>query len=232
MLPLRYESSGFVQSPIDQVFAHLDDHTRLSSHMSERSWRTGGGRMETEIDEGRGQTVGSRIRLSGRVLGVELSVEEIVVRARSAPPQGLGNHWRTEASCDRSLPNGLRAVGPEGTVRCSASSSNTRCRSADPPVGLDACSAGTTQGGVPSRWSTTPSITSRRGPQRNCPTNLFGERTMRKQIRAVTTAMAVILAELRRSASAAAATTPFKPPTSRSRPGGLRSSTSTSAART
>ena len=79
MLPLRYESSGFVRSPMDQVFAHLDDHTRLSSHMSERSWRTGGGRMETEIDTGRAQKVGSRIRLSGRVFGVELSVEEIVV---------------------------------------------------------------------------------------------------------------------------------------------------------
>ena len=79
MLPLLHESSGLVQSPMDQVFAHIDDHTRLSSHMSEPSWRTGGGRMETELDEGRGQKVGSRIRLSGRVFGVELSVEEMVV---------------------------------------------------------------------------------------------------------------------------------------------------------
>jgi hypothetical protein len=91
MLPLRYESSGFVQSPMDQVFAHLDDHTRLSSHMSERSWKTGGGRMETEIDEGRGQTVGSRIRLSGRVFGVELEVEEIVVE-RNPPRRKV---WET-----------------------------------------------------------------------------------------------------------------------------------------
>ena len=35
--------------------------------------------METELDAGRGQKVGSRIRLSGRVFGVALSVEEIVV---------------------------------------------------------------------------------------------------------------------------------------------------------
>ena len=84
MLPLRYESSGSVRSPMEQVFAHLDDHTRLSSHMSERSWRTGGGRMETDIDEGRGPTVGSRIRPSGRVFGVELSVEEIVVERAPA----------------------------------------------------------------------------------------------------------------------------------------------------
>ena len=65
MLSLRYESTGFVQSPTDQVFAHIDDHTRLSSHMGEPSWRTGGGQLETQIDEGRGQKVGSRIRLSG-----------------------------------------------------------------------------------------------------------------------------------------------------------------------
>jgi len=91
MLPLRYESTGFVQSPMDQVFAHIDDHTRLSSHMSARSWRTGGGRMETEVDEGRGQRVGSRIRLSGRVFGVELSVEEIVVE-RDPPRRKV---WET-----------------------------------------------------------------------------------------------------------------------------------------
>ena len=91
MLPLRCESKGLVQSPMDQVFAHLDDHTRLSSHMGEPSWRTGGGRFETQIDEGRGKKVGSRIRLSGRVLGVELSVEEIVVE-RDPPRRKV---WET-----------------------------------------------------------------------------------------------------------------------------------------
>ena len=91
MLPLRYESNGLVQSPMDQVFAHIDDHTRLSSHMSEPSWRTGGGRMETELDEGRGQKVGSRIRLSGRVFGVELSVEETVTE-RNPPRRKV---WET-----------------------------------------------------------------------------------------------------------------------------------------
>ena len=91
MLPLHHECSGLVQSPLDQVFAHVDDHRRLSSHMSEPSWRTGWGRMETEIDEGRGQAVGSRIRLSGRVLGVELSVEEVVVE-RNPPRRKV---WET-----------------------------------------------------------------------------------------------------------------------------------------
>ena len=91
MLPLRYESTGFVQSPMDQVFAHIDHHTRLSSHMDEPSWRTGGGRLETLIDEGRGQKIGSRIRLSGRAFGVELSVEEILVE-RDPPRRKV---WQT-----------------------------------------------------------------------------------------------------------------------------------------
>ena len=34
--------------------------------------------MEVELDDARGQIIGSRIRLSGRVFGVRLSVEEIV----------------------------------------------------------------------------------------------------------------------------------------------------------
>ena len=47
--------------------------------------------METELDEGRGQKVGSRIRLSGRVFGVELSVEEIVTE-RNPPRRKV---WET-----------------------------------------------------------------------------------------------------------------------------------------
>ena len=91
MLPLRCESNGLVPSPMDQVFAYIDDPTRLSSHMGKASWRTGWGRMETEINAGRGQAVGSRIRLSGRVFGVELSVEEMVV-ARTPPRRKV---WAT-----------------------------------------------------------------------------------------------------------------------------------------
>jgi hypothetical protein len=45
----------------------------------------GGGPMQTELDAGQGQTGGSRIRLSSRVFGLELSVEEIVTER--VPPQ-------------------------------------------------------------------------------------------------------------------------------------------------
>lgn len=78
-LPRHHESHAVVAAPVDRVFAHIDDHTRISFHMSEPSWKMGGGRMTTELDEGRGQRVGSRIRLSGRVFGVVVSVEEVVI---------------------------------------------------------------------------------------------------------------------------------------------------------
>lgn len=91
VLAHRYESTGFVHASVDQVFAHIDDHTRVASHMSEPSWKLGGGRMKTELDEGLGQRVGSRIRLAGRVFGVELLVDEMVTE-RDPPRRKV---WET-----------------------------------------------------------------------------------------------------------------------------------------
>lgn len=87
----RHESTGLVDASVDRVFAHIDDHARLASHMSEPSWKLGGGRMKAELDEGRGQRVGSRIRLAGRVFGVELLVDEIVTE-RDPPRRKV---WET-----------------------------------------------------------------------------------------------------------------------------------------
>ena len=77
--PFRVESRGRLLAPAERVFAHLDDHSRLSAHMSRRSWRMGWGRMNLHLDERAGRAVGSRIRLDGRVLGVRLALEEVVV---------------------------------------------------------------------------------------------------------------------------------------------------------
>ena len=64
--------------------------------------------METQIDAGRGQKVGSRIRLSGRVFGVELSVEEIVVE-RDPPRRKV---WETTGA-PKLLVIGLYRMGFE-----------------------------------------------------------------------------------------------------------------------
>lgn len=90
----RDESVAIVPAPVDRVFAFLDDHARLSSHMRESSWTMGGGRMEIAFDEGRGQRVGSRIRLAGRVFGIELSVDEVVTE-RNPPYRKV---WQTTGS--------------------------------------------------------------------------------------------------------------------------------------
>ena len=79
MFAYHNETTGLVNASADRVFAHLDDHARLSTHMTKSSWTMGGGRMEISSDAGRGQLVGSHIRLGGRVFGVQLFVEEEVL---------------------------------------------------------------------------------------------------------------------------------------------------------
>jgi len=94
MFTYHYESTAIVRSPVNQAFAYIDDPTRLSSHMSESSWKMGGGRMEVVLDQGRGQKVGSQIRLIGRVFGIELLVDEVVVE-RDPPHRKV---WETTGS--------------------------------------------------------------------------------------------------------------------------------------
>lgn len=77
-LPFHFESSAKLNAPAATVFAHLDDHQRLSAHMSRSSWMMAGARMKIELDAAHGRVPGSRIHLSGRVLGIPLSVDEVV----------------------------------------------------------------------------------------------------------------------------------------------------------
>jgi hypothetical protein len=51
----------------------------------------GGGTMETILDEGRGERIGSHIRMSGRILGLELALDEVVTER--TPP--LRKVWET-----------------------------------------------------------------------------------------------------------------------------------------
>jgi hypothetical protein len=79
----HYEESAFIHGSPNQVFDYVDDHSRLSSHMSESSWMMGGGRMSIEVDEGRGQVVGSHIRLGGKVFGIKVFLDEVVTHRES-----------------------------------------------------------------------------------------------------------------------------------------------------
>ena len=109
-LPHHHESSAVVSASPARVFALIDDHERLSSHMSQSSWRMGGGRMTTILDEHRGQSVGSHIQLRGRVLGLELSLDEVVTERE--PP--IRKVWET-VGAPRLLVIGAYRMGFEVT---------------------------------------------------------------------------------------------------------------------
>ena len=53
------EGSVLIAASPEIVFAYVDDHSRLSSHMNESSWMMGGGGMSLELDAAKGQAVGS-----------------------------------------------------------------------------------------------------------------------------------------------------------------------------
>ena len=91
MLPYHFESTVEVSATADAVFSHLDDHSRLSAHMSNSSWMMAGSRMAIELDASAGRAVGATIRLRGRVLGSPLCVDEIVTER--VPP--LRKVWET-----------------------------------------------------------------------------------------------------------------------------------------
>ena len=73
------EYSAAIHAPAARIFEWLDDQTRLSQHMSKRSWKMGWGKMDTVLDERRGRAVGSHIVLRGRVFGISLSLDEVVI---------------------------------------------------------------------------------------------------------------------------------------------------------
>lgn len=91
MLSRSEESSVLLPVTAEAAFAWLDDFRRLSAHMERRSGMMMGSRMRIEIDEGGGRRVGSRVRMSGTMLGMHLALEEMVTLRE--PP--LRKKWRT-----------------------------------------------------------------------------------------------------------------------------------------
>lgn len=85
------EVTATLDASPDAVFPLLDNPVRLAAHMGRRSAMLAGGSMHTETDERGGQAVGSVIRMSGRILGMSLLLEESVVER--VPPQS--KRWET-----------------------------------------------------------------------------------------------------------------------------------------
>ena len=87
MLPsLKDASQGHAEAVCEvdarssSVFEYIDRPELLSAHMARRSWQLAGASMAIETDAKGGRAVGSRIRLTGRMLGISLYVEGEVVQ--------------------------------------------------------------------------------------------------------------------------------------------------------
>jgi hypothetical protein len=77
--PLHHSSEVDVSLVPAVLFAALDDHKRLASHMEKPSLMTAGASMRITTDARHGQAVGSVISMSGQVLGLRLALDEIVI---------------------------------------------------------------------------------------------------------------------------------------------------------
>lgn len=89
--PLHYESTVALNTSLEKAFAYLDDFRKLSAHMEKSSMMMLGSRMTITTDALDGRAVGSRVRMNGRMLGMALSLEEVV--SERQPP--FTKSWQT-----------------------------------------------------------------------------------------------------------------------------------------
>ena len=90
-LPFHHESSGLANAPVEQVFAFLDYPQALAAHMGESSAMMLGSRMSINVDAGGGRVIGSKVRMQSRMLGIRLSLEEVITK-RQLPAMKV---WET-----------------------------------------------------------------------------------------------------------------------------------------
>ena len=89
--PHHFESSIDVAAPPAVLFAELDDPERLAGHMTKSSMMMAGSSMTFSFDKAAGKAVGSRIGMTGSVLGIRLGLEEMVTER--VPP--FRKTWET-----------------------------------------------------------------------------------------------------------------------------------------
>ena len=90
-LPRHAEEARDIAASAASLFDYIDRPERLSAHMGWRSLHLLGSMMTVDTDADRGQRVGSRLSLRGRVLGIPLNVNAVIV-AREPPTRKV---WET-----------------------------------------------------------------------------------------------------------------------------------------
>lgn len=96
------QAAAPVAASAADVFAFLDGQTHVASHISGWSWKVLGTNLKPYMDNGRTRAVGSTFGVAGHILGIPLSVDEVVT---SRNP-GVRKTWRT-----RGIPR-LAVIGP------------------------------------------------------------------------------------------------------------------------
>jgi hypothetical protein len=152
-LPFHFESYAKLSSTAETVFSHLDDHKRLSAHMSQSSWMMAGSSMSIELDALQGHATGSHIHLGGRVLGIPLAVDEVVTEY--IPP--LRKYWETVGT-PRLLVIGHYRMGFEITPQGSCSELRIFIDYAQ-PESVPARCLGKMFGSLYARWCTQRMVT-------------------------------------------------------------------------
>ena len=77
--PFHHASEVDVCADAVTLFAHLDDYRHLAGHMEKPSLTMAGAVMRVETDMLQGKAVGSSTFVMGRVLGLNLRVEKVVI---------------------------------------------------------------------------------------------------------------------------------------------------------
>lgn len=90
----HYEETVNIRGEVSKIFAFADNHANLALHMNKSSMMMGGGKMDTILDEGKGQRLGSHIKMEGEVLGMKLYLDEVVTEY--TPP--FRKVWKTVGS--------------------------------------------------------------------------------------------------------------------------------------
>lgn len=90
----HHETSGTLRTTVQAAFEFLDDFKNLAAHMEQPSAMMLGSQMQIVTDEGGGRAVGSRVRMSGKIMGIPLSLEEVVTERE--PPTRKA--WETVAA--------------------------------------------------------------------------------------------------------------------------------------
>lgn len=86
----HYRESIVIPATVQDVFDYVDDQAKYYSHVLGFT-RLLGGTMDLQADQGHGQAIDSHIRLTGKVLGASLSLEEKVTQRE--PPHSKS--WET-----------------------------------------------------------------------------------------------------------------------------------------